>query len=181
MPQESEGMLRAEQLFPQVYDQLRKLASRHLAHESSNHTLQATALVNETYLRLVRDHDKPCWSHRGHLLAAAAQAMRRVLVDHARRKQSLKRGRGHTRLSLDVVDPAVPECDSSLLIIDEALARLEVVRPDLASLVLLRYFAELTMEQVADVQGISLRMAERNWTCAKAWLLQDVADELNRH
>jgi len=166
----------SEQLLPLVYEELRRLAAAKMAQESPDHTLQATALVHEAYVRLVDQERQPHWNHRGHFFAAAAEAMRRILVESARRKRSLKEGGDCRRTPLDEAEIAAPARRPDLLALDEALARLAERRPDVAQLVMLRYFAGLTMEQAAESLGISLRTAERNWTYGRAWLLQAVAD-----
>jgi RNA polymerase sigma factor (TIGR02999 family) len=155
----------AEQLLPLVYDELRRLAAARLIQERSGQTLDATALVHEAYLRLVGDQH---FDNRRHFLAAAAQAMRRILVERARRKKRLKRGGGRVRIDLDKIDVADDAAD--LLELDEALAQLAEVDTAAAQLVQLRYFGGLSMPQAADVLGISLRSAERLWTYARAWL-----------
>lgn len=167
----------AEQLLPLVYDQLRRLAARELSRESAGHTLQPTALVHEAYMRLVDREDQPKWSHRGHFYAAAAEAMRRILVENARRKKTLKRGGDWERQRLNADQIPCSGDLPDLLAIDEALTQLAIDRPELAQLVSLRYFAGLTMEQAAKSLQISLRTAERHWTYAKAWLLQAIADQ----
>lgn len=167
----------AEQLLPLVYDQLRRLAARELGRESAGQTLQPTALVHEAYMRLVDREVQPKWSHRGHFYAAAAEAMRRILVENARRKKALKRGGDRERRRLDTDQIPCSADHPDLLAIDEALTRLAIDRPELAQLVSLRYFAGLTMEQAAKSLQISLRTAERHWTYAKAWLLQAIAEQ----
>jgi len=167
----------AEQLLPLVYDELRKLAARELHNEPSGNTLQPTALVHEAYLRLMDQSNVPQWNHRGHFYAAAAEAMRRILVESARRKQTLKRGGDRDRISLDGAQATAPHRHPDLLALDAALERLAVDHPEIARLVSLRYFAGLTMEQTAKALGISLRTAERNWTYARAWLLEAVGDD----
>lgn len=166
----------AEQLLPLVYDELRRLAAARMSQEAPDHTLQATALVHEAYVRLVDQEDAPKWNHRGHFFAAAAEAMRRILVESARRRQSQKRGGDLERLPLDGVEPAATTGRPDLLALDEALQRLSEERPEIAQLVTLRYFGGLTMQQAADSLGIPLRTAERHWTYARAWLLQAVAE-----
>jgi RNA polymerase sigma factor (TIGR02999 family) len=166
----------AEQLLPLVYDELRRLAARELCREAVGNTLQPTALVHEAFVRLVEHGGEPKWNHRGHFYAAAAEAMRRILVECARRKQALKRGGDRERLPLDPDQIAAPGKHPDLLALDEALTRLAIDRPELAKLVSLRYFAGLTMEQTAMALEISLRTAERNWMYAKAWLLDAVSD-----
>lgn len=167
----------AEQLLPLVYDELRRLAARELRREAAGHTLQPTALVHEAYVRLVDQNAVSKWNHRGHFYHAAAEAMRRILVESARRRKTLKRGGDRKRLRLDSVQIGAPAKHDKLLAIDETLTLLAIDRPDLAQLVSLRYFAGLTMKQAANVLEVSLRTAERNWTYAKAWLLEAMRDE----
>ena len=166
----------AEQLLPLVYDELRKLASQKLAQEKPGHTLQATALVHEAYLRLVGDPNSQTWENRRHFFAAAAEAMRRVLVDKARRKRRLRHGGGLQKQPLEENEPAVvsPVDPVDLLALDEALDRLEATSPRRARLVKLRYFAGLTLPEVAAMLGISQSTAEADWTYAKAWLKREV-------
>ena len=167
----------AEQLLPLVYDELRKLAAAKLAQEKPGQTLQATALVHEAYVRLVdADTDQP-WNNRGHFFAAAAEAMRRILVEQARRKSRLKHGRKHRRVDLDsgCLVSAAPSLD--LLALDEALSRLAQTEPAKAELVKLRFFAGLTMPEAAAALDISLATAERYWTFAKSWLYAELADD----
>jgi RNA polymerase sigma factor (TIGR02999 family) len=159
----------AEQLLPLVYEELRKLAAQRLAQEKAGQTLQATALVHEAYLRLVGTEDKPPWAGRGHFFAAAAEAMRRILVENARRKRGLKHGGGRHRRSLDPNGLAAPEAAEDLLALDEALTRLAATEPRVAELVKLRYFAGLTIPQAAAQLQISPRTADTWWSYAKAW------------
>jgi RNA polymerase sigma factor (TIGR02999 family) len=156
----------AGQLLPLVYEELRRLAARKLACEAPGQTLEATALVHEAYLRLVGHDDHRRWGDRGHFFAAAAQAMRRILVDNARRKGAQKRGGGVQRQPLDAVVAPVP--DEELLALNEALERLAAVDPTKARLVELRYFAGLTGDQAAEVLGISAATADRHWAFARA-------------
>ncbi len=165
------------ELLPLVYDELRRLAARELRGEPSGHSLQPTALVHEAYVRLVDQSDEPHWNHRGHFYAAAAEAMRRILVEHARRKQTLKRGGDRKRLPLETDRLAASQRHPELLSLDEALTRLASEHPKLAQLVSLRYFAGLTMEQAANALQVSRRTAERDWTYAKAWLLDAIAED----
>jgi RNA polymerase sigma factor (TIGR02999 family) len=161
----------AEQLLPLVYDELRKLAAAHLAREQPGQTLQATALVHEAYLRLVGNNEGNDWNSRGHFFAAAAEAMRRILVENARHKQSRKAGGGLRRHDLDNIDPAVGEDNwDDLMALDEAVRRLEAKDPRKAKLVELRFFAGLTAEQAADVLGVSTSTAEKDWAYARSWL-----------
>jgi RNA polymerase sigma factor (TIGR02999 family) len=157
----------AEQLLPVVYDELRKLAAEKLAQEKPGQTLQATALVHEAYLRLVGDGD-PGWDNRRHFFAAAGEAMRRILVDNARRKGSLKRGGGFRRV--DAADCAAPEPDTGLVALDDALTRLAVEDPLAAKVVELRQFAGLTHEETAAALDITVYLARQKWTYARAWL-----------
>ncbi len=161
----------ADQLLPLVYDELRSLAAQRMAQEASGQTLQPTALVHEAYLRLV-DRDKAQhWTSRGHFFAAAAEAMRRILVDRARHKQTRKAGGGRRRLDLDDIEPALEEENGDrLLALDEALRQLEAVDPRKAELVKLRFFAGLTAEQAATALGISTSTAEKDWAYARSWL-----------
>ena len=170
----------ADRLLPLVYNELRRLAAQKLAHEKPGQTLQATALVHEAYLRLMasggrQPPDGPQWSGRGHFFAAAAEAMRRILVENARRRSSLKRGGGHVRHDLDGLQLAAPEPVEDLLALDEALNRLAAVDPVKAELVKLRYFAGMTIEEAAAALCISSPTAKRYWTYARAWLYQAVA------
>src|SRR5205823_7693294 len=167
----------AEQLLPLVYQELRQLAAQRLAHEKPGQTLEATALVHEAYLRLVDADQAQHWNSRGHFFAAAAEAMRRLLVESARRKSRLKHGREHQRVDLDsgCLVSAAPSLD--LLALDEALTRLAETEPAKAELVKLRYFAGLTMPEAAAALDISLATAERYWTFAKSWLYAELADD----
>jgi RNA polymerase sigma factor (TIGR02999 family) len=162
----------AEKLLPLVYDELRKLAAQKMAQENPGQTLQATALVHEAYLRLVGGEKAKLWDGRGHFYAAAAEAMRRILVDSARRRQSVKRGGGRQRESLDEALLAAPDAPVDLLALDEALSRLETDDPRAAGLVKLRYFAGLTIREAADALGVSPRTADDIWAYARAWLFR---------
>ena len=170
----------ADQLLPLVYDELRKLAAQKLAQEKPGQTLQATALVHEAYLRLVQGapHEQGAapqsWNSRRYFFAAAAEAMRRILVERARARGSFKRGGGRARLDLDHLKVASPERPDELLALDEALTRLAAVEPQAAQLVHLRYFAGQTMSTAADLLGLSPRSTHRLWAYAKAWLLQEL-------
>jgi RNA polymerase sigma factor (TIGR02999 family) len=162
----------AGQLLPLVYDELRKLAAQRLAQERPGQTLQATALVHEAYLRLIGEESGSGWSGRGHFFGAAAEAMRRILVESARRKGRVRHGGGQRIVSLDQLDIAGDEASETILDLDEALGLLADEQPSVAELVKLRYFAGLTAQQAADALGISLRTANRDWAYAKAWLFQ---------
>ncbi|HZY89171.1 MAG TPA: sigma-70 family RNA polymerase sigma factor [Gemmataceae bacterium] len=174
----------ASQLLPLVYDELRKLAAYRLAHQTPGQTLQPTALVHEAYLRLVGDPAGSDWDSRGHFFAAAAEAMRRILVENARRKGRLKRGGGLTQLDLDAAEQvAVPEVREDLLALDEALTKLAAADPQAAQLVQLRYFAGLSIPEAAKVLGVSPRTADRLWAFARVWLLREVGGDApdNQH
>ncbi|MBK7403776.1 MAG: RNA polymerase subunit sigma [Phycisphaerales bacterium] len=168
----------AEALLPLVYGELRKLADARLAHERPGHTLQATALVHEAYLRLIGPDagGGAGWDHRGHFFAAAAEAMRRILIDRARARGTLKRGGGARRIRLDpgmlTLDAPPPE----LLDLDDALGRLAAEDPRKAHLVKLRFFAGLTLDQASAAMGVSPATADRDWAYARAWLYQALAD-----
>jgi RNA polymerase sigma factor (TIGR02999 family) len=164
----------AEQLLPLVYDELRKLAAAKLAHEKPGQTLQATALVHEAYLRLVGGANSQPWNSRGHFFAAAAEAMRRILIELARRRQCDRHAGGRERLDLLDEDCVVVERDSEMLSLDEALTKLAEVRPQAAEVVKLRFFAGLTIDQAAAVIRISPRSARRLWTYARAWLRREI-------
>jgi RNA polymerase sigma factor (TIGR02999 family) len=160
----------ADQLLPIVYEELRQLAAQKLALEKPGQTLQATALVHEAYLRLVGNEDRPCWEGRGHFFAAAAEAMRRILIDQARRKQSLRHGGDRQREPLEHVEVTAPEPSLDVLAVNDALERFEQVDPIKANLVKLRFFTGLTIPQAADALGISPTTADRYWAYARAWL-----------
>jgi len=171
----------AAQLLPLVYDELRKLAASRMASERSDHTLQATALVHEAYLRLLgSEAQAQNWNGRGHFFAAAAEAMRRILVENARRKLNAKAGGGRRREGLDGLDVAAEGAGSDgldLLALDEALARLERAEPRKATIVKLRFFAGLTNDQAADAMGISSATAENDWAYARAWLKRLLSED----
>ena len=160
----------AEQLLPLVYDELRKLAKLKLAQEKPGQTLQATALVHEAYLRLLDVEKVQAWNSRGHFFAAAAEAMRRILVDQARRKLSLRRGGNLQRRPIEDQEIEVPEPSVDLLAIHEVLERFQDVDATAAQIVKLRYFVGLTIPQVAEALGISTSTADRSWAYARAWL-----------
>lgn len=164
----------AEQLLPLVYDKLRRLAAAKMAQENPGQTLQATALVHEAYVRLVDVEKAQYWDSRGHFFAAAAEAMRRILIEQSRRKRTLRRGGAFVRIELE--EPAEPRTadPDELLALDEALTKLAAVDAASAELVKLRYFAGLTVEAAAEALGISPRTAKRNWAFARAWLQREI-------
>jgi RNA polymerase sigma factor (TIGR02999 family) len=160
----------AEKLLPLVYDELRKLAAVRLAQEKPGQTLQATALVHEAYVRLVGGDNSQQWDNRGHFFAAAAEAMRRILLNRARDKKRVKRGGERQRVDLDRIEIALNTNDEQLIALDTALTQLAADDPDAARLVNLRFFAGLPLKDVAVSLGLSLRTAERQWAYARAWL-----------
>lgn len=163
----------ADQLLPLVYGELRRLAAWHLSNEKPGQTLQATALVHEAYLRLV-GQDDPGWQGRRHFFGAAAEAMRRILIDNARRKNRLKHGGALERVSAEDLEIPAPMPDDELLALDEALGRLQEVDPRAAELVKLCFFAGLTQEQAARELGVSISTVERTWAYARAWLFKEM-------
>lgn len=177
----------AEQLLPLVYEELRKLAAAKMARENPGQTLQATALVHEAYLRMVAAAESPPapgaekrgvhWNSRGHFFAAAAEAMRRILVEDARRKARLKHGGGRQRVDLSQITPHAEADAHEILDLDEALTQLAGEEPAASQVVQLRYFAGLTIEQTAETLGISVRTANRHWAYARAWLFQRLRGE----
>lgn len=161
----------ANQLLPLVYDELRRLASQKMTQEKAGLTLQPTALVHEAFLRLIGEQDRKKWDGRGHFFAAAAEAMRRILIDSARRRNAEKRGGGMLRCELKDDDVALEAVDcETLLSLDEALTKLAQEDVDLAKLVELRYFTGLTIEETSEILGVSARTTKRNWAYARAWL-----------
>lgn len=162
------------ELLPLVYDELRKFASVRMVQERPGQTLQATALVHEAYLRLVSAEPSQQWNSRGHFFSAAAEAMRRILIDNARRKRALKRGGGEATLNVDSQEPEAPTIPDDIMALNEALQVLEEKDPLKAELVKLRCFAGLTMEQIAETLGISVATAHRHWNYARAWLHQEM-------
>jgi RNA polymerase sigma factor (TIGR02999 family) len=163
------------QLLTLVYDELRRLAAQKMAHEVPGQTLQATALVHEAYLRLVDAEEVQHWNSRGHFFAAAAEAMRRLLVENARRKNALQRGGGRERLDISLAEPEAPRLSEDVLALNDALEKLEKQDRNKAELVKLRYFAGMTMEQAAEAVGISPATAHRHWNYARAWLHQEIS------
>jgi RNA polymerase sigma factor (TIGR02999 family) len=167
----------AEQLLPLVYGELRKLAAVRLAQEKPGQTLQATALVHEAYLRLVGGSAPQQWDGRGHFFAAAAEAMRRILIEAARHRQTARRGGQWQRCELSDADRVNLPINDELLDLDDALVRLEAVDPQAAEVVKLRVFAGMTVEEAASVLNVSARTAKRNWAYARAWLGRELASE----
>jgi RNA polymerase sigma factor (TIGR02999 family) len=165
----------ARELLPLVYQELRRLAAQRLAREVPGQTLQATALVHEAYLRLIGGDPDQEWDGRGHFFAAAAEAMRRILVENARRRHRLKRGGDRGRVNLDGAEPTAPETDDDLLALDDALERLAKKDPIKAQLVQLRVFAGLTNVQAAEILGLSTSTTDRYWAYARAWLRVEIA------
>jgi RNA polymerase sigma-70 factor (ECF subfamily) len=163
----------ADKLLPLVYDEFRALARHYLAQERANHTLQPTALVHEAYMKLV-DQTRVDWQGRSHFFAVAAQAMRRILVDHARSRQREKRGGGRARVMLDDDVALSPQKDEDVLALDEALQRLAKMDPRQAKVVELRFFGGMSVEEVAQALGVSKRTVEGDWTFARAWLSREL-------
>ena len=166
----------AEQLLPLVYDELRRLAAHKMANEAAGQTLQPTALVHEAWLRLVGNQDQK-WDGRGHFFGAAAEAMRRILIDRARRKKAIRHGGGQQRVDIQDLEVASPDADDQLLAISEALDKLAVEHKEEAELVKLRYFVGLSVEEAADVLGISSRTANYYWAHARAWLYDEIRQD----
>jgi RNA polymerase sigma factor (TIGR02999 family) len=169
----------ADGLMPLVYDELRALAARHLRREPINHTLQPTAIVNEAYLRMV-DQTRVDWKNRAHFLAVAATAIRRVLIDHARKRNSAKRGENWQRVTLGDVADGEPAARLDLLALDDALTELERLSERQCRVVQLRFFGGLTNEEIAHVLGISRSTVVDDWTVAKAWLLSELSVDHDR-
>jgi RNA polymerase sigma factor (TIGR02999 family) len=166
----------ADDLLPLIYNELRKLAAAKLAYEKPGQTLQATALVHEAFVRLVGNETQSVWNSRGHFFAAAAEAMRRILVEQARHKRRIKHGGGRDRVELDSACAIAEPQSIDVLALDEALSKLAAEEPAKADLVKLRFFAGLTMAEAAAALGISLATAERYWTFARSWLYAELAD-----
>lgn len=174
----SEGDRRAaEELLPLVYDELRKLAAHRLASEEPGQTLQATALVHEAWLRLTAGQEPASFENRGHFFAAAAEAIRRILIDRARQRNTIKRGRGVKPVELDGVNVAMETDDETLLAVDDALQKLEMEQPPAAALVKLRFFGGMTNAEAGQVLKISERTAKRYWTFARTWLYMEIRRE----
>lgn len=169
----------AGELLPLVYDELRRLAAAKMAHEAPGHTLQPTALVHEAWLRLVRNENQQ-WNGRAHFFGAAAEAMRRILIDSARRKRAARHGGGQARLDINEVQIAAATRDDELLAVSDALEQFAALNPQKADLVKLRYFIGLTTEEAAEVLGISIPTADRWWNFSRAWLFEAIEREQNR-
>jgi RNA polymerase sigma factor (TIGR02999 family) len=161
----------SEKLLPLVYNELRNLATARMLQESAGHTLQPTALVHEAWLRLFGAGNQD-WKSRAYFFAAAAEAMRRILVEHARRKARLKHGGGQQRLSIEDLELADAAPDDKILLVDDALEHLERTNPERARVVVMKFFSGMTNKEVADALGIGERSVDRHWVCAKAWLFQ---------
>ena len=164
-------------LLPLVYDELRRLAAARLAREAAGQTLQPTALVHEAWLRLVNDGDRT-WENRVHFFSAAAEAMRRILIESARRKSALKRGGGQDRLNIEDLELAATTPDDRVLLIDQALQQMETEDPESARIVVLKFFGGLTNKEVGKTLGVAERTVERQWAYAKAWLFQKIRGEI---
>lgn len=176
LEQLAEGDKRAaDKLLPLVYDEFRALARHYLAQERANHTLQPTALVHEAYMKLV-DQTRVDWQGKSHFFAVAAQAMRRILVDHARSRQRDKRGGGRARVVLDEAVALSPQKDEDVLALDEALEKLSGLDPRQAKVVELRFFGGMNVEEVAQALGVSKRTVEGDWTFARAWLSRELSN-----
>jgi RNA polymerase sigma factor (TIGR02999 family) len=163
----------AEELLVLVYDELRRIAAFKMAHESPGQTLQPTALVHEAWLRLV-GNESPTFNNRAHFFHAASEAMRRILIDRARRKRTERHGGGYVRVEFDGFDPAAPDADAQLLAVHEAVDELALEHPVQAQLVKLKYFAGMTNEEVSEVMGISVATVKNYWTFSRAWLLDEI-------
>lgn len=163
----------SEELLPLVYEELRRLAAARMARESAGHTLQPTALVHEAWLRLVNDNDRS-WQNRWHFFGAAAEAMRRILIDNARRKSRVRHGGDQQRLNIDDVEQAAATPDEKLLQLNDALEQMEKENPEYARIVMLKYFTGLTNHEVAETLGISESTVERYWFNAKRWLFKNM-------
>lgn len=164
-------------LLPLVYEELRQLAAARMAREAAGQTLQATALVHEAWLRLVGEGNRN-WENRGHFFGAAAEAMRRILIENARRKSRLKRGGGQQRVDIEEVELADTTPDDKILLIDEALEKLQAEDPDKAKIVVLKFFGGLTNQEVAQSLNVTERTVERQWAFAKAWMFRSIRAQL---
>jgi RNA polymerase sigma factor (TIGR02999 family) len=169
----------SEELLPLVYNELRKLAAVRMAQEQPGQTLQATAIVHEAWLRLVSDGART-WQNRAHFFGAAAEAMRRILIENARRKSALKRGGDLARVDIDGLSLAATTPDDKILLIEEALQKLQAESPDKARIVVLKFYGGLTNQQVAENLGVNERTVERQWAFAKAWLYETIRSEAQK-
>jgi RNA polymerase sigma factor (TIGR02999 family) len=167
----------AEELLPLVYDELRRIAAGRMSHEAAGQTLQATALVHEAWLRMVGDGART-WENRAHFFGAASEAMRRILIENARRKSRLKRGGDQQRIELDEVNLAAVTPDDKLLLIDEALEQLKATDKEKSRIVVMKFFGGLTNQEVAQTLGVTERTVERQWAYAKAWMFRQIQSEL---
>jgi RNA polymerase sigma factor (TIGR02999 family) len=167
----------SEELLPLVYNELRRMAAARMAQESAGQTLQATALVHEAWLRMVSDGDRS-WQNRAHFFGAASEAMRRILIERARRKSSLKHGGGKERLDIEGLELAQTTPDDKVLLVNEALEQLEASQPERARVVVLKYFGGLTNKEVAETLDIGERSVDRHWMCAKNWLFRKIRAQL---
>ncbi len=170
----------ASQLLPLVYDELKRLAAMKMANERVGHSLQPTALVHAAYLRLIGSETPQHWNGRGHFFAAAAESMRRILVENARKKKRLRHGGGRKRLDLDLVNVADPENYDFLDALDKALDSLSAINSEAAQVVKLRFFAGLTIQKTAESMQLSIRTVNRHWAFAKAWIYQELSNEENK-
>jgi RNA polymerase sigma factor (TIGR02999 family) len=170
----------AEELLPLVYDELRRLAAHKMANEAAGHTLQPTALVHEAWLRLNGGMQGSSWNGRAHFFGAAAEAMRRILIERARQKAAVKRGAGWERVDLEKVDIAADADSDTILFVNEALEKLQREDPKAAELIKLRFFGGLTLEEAAEVLGFSERTAKRCWAFARAWLYTEMRQQASR-
>lgn len=165
----------SEKLLPLVYDELRRIAAARMARESPGQTLQPTALVHEAWLRLIKDEDQT-WQNRAYFFHAAAEAMRRILIENARRKSALRHGGGQERLNVDDLELGARLPDEKVLMVNAALEQLEQVHPERAKIVVLKYFGGMTNEEVAKTLGIGERTVYRHWLCAKVWLFDKLSE-----
>ncbi len=166
----------SEELLPLVYEELRRLAAARMAQEASGHTLQATALVHEAWVRLTGGTEQK-WANRAHFFSSASEAMRRILIESARRKARIKRGGDLVRMELEDLDLAAASPDEMVLLVDDALARFKQEDPEKAKIVVMKFFGGLTSQEVADTLGVTERTVERQWAYAKAWLFRDIQKE----
>lgn len=165
-----------EKLFSLVYNELRRLAGARMAGEAGQHTLQPTALVHEAWLRMVRDEDRS-WETKASFFSAASRAMRRILVEHARRKNRLKRGGDRQRIDLEITELADSEAEEKILMVEDALIQLEQVHPEWAQIVVMKYFGGMTQPEIAEALGMGERSVRRYWSCARAWLYDRIRSE----